>query len=67
MTMDYGHLSVSGAKYLAGQIAPSLFAKFASTEWNIILLGGTIFLLLVLQSDVAYHDGSTIRSCTIVS
>jgi hypothetical protein len=32
MTMDYGHLSVSGAKYLAGQIAPSLFAKSASAE-----------------------------------
>jgi len=30
--MDYGHLSVSGAKYLAGQIAPSLFAKSASAE-----------------------------------
>src|SRR5262249_32581338 len=25
MTMDYGHLSVSGAKDLAGQIVPSLF------------------------------------------
>jgi peptidoglycan/LPS O-acetylase OafA/YrhL len=32
MTMDYGHLSVNGAKYLAGQIAPSLFAKSASAE-----------------------------------